>query len=181
MKINVSDLMAKGVYVSRINHVHRIKELVKKLWPIETNLSLRRYGDCGDGGYLMPTDLNNISACFSPGVDRIASFEQHLSDLGVYSHLADYSVESPPSGLKFKTFTKKFIGPINSDIYITLNEWVGQLESCSNSSDYILQMDIEGAEYSSILAASDNILKKFKYIVIEIHDVQSWVRLNFSI
>jgi hypothetical protein len=162
MKINVSDLMARGVYVSRINHVHRIKELVKKLWPIETNLSLMRYGDCGDGGYLMPSDLTNISACFSPGVDKIASFEQHLSEFGVYSHLADYSVESPPSSLKFKTFTKKFIGSINSEIYITLDEWVNQLESCDDDSNYILQMDIEGAEYSSILACSDNLLKKFK-------------------
>jgi hypothetical protein len=41
---------------------------------------LIRIGSPGDGGYLMPNILNEVSYCFSPGVDNIADFEKELSE-----------------------------------------------------------------------------------------------------
>ena len=40
--------------------------------------------------------------------------------------------------------------------------------------DYILQMDIEGAEYETILAADRNALNRFRIIVMEVHHVEAW-------
>ena len=35
-------------------------------------------------------------------------------------------------------------------------------------------MDIEGGEYLSLLGVSEEVLKRFRIIVVEIHDVESW-------
>jgi len=40
--------------------------------------------------------------------------------------------------------------------------------------DFILQMDIEGHEYETILSTPMDILRRFRIIAIEIHDVQAW-------
>jgi hypothetical protein len=78
--------------------------------PVATNIPLIRIGADEDGGYLIPDDLTGISACYSPGVDQIASFETALLEHGIPSHLADLSVEGPPPGTAAASFIKKFIG-----------------------------------------------------------------------
>ncbi len=44
--------------------------------------------------------------------------------------------------------------------------------SPTNSGDLVLQMDIEGAEYRNILGTSDSTLKRFRYIVLELHGLR---------
>ena len=41
---------------------------------------LIRIGGDGDGGYLLPDILNDISYCFSPGVSQTSFFEKELSE-----------------------------------------------------------------------------------------------------
>jgi hypothetical protein len=43
-----------------------------------TDVPLIRLGADGDGGYLVPDDLEDVAACFSPGVDDRASFESAM-------------------------------------------------------------------------------------------------------
>ena len=49
----------------------------EKYQSFQTNLI--RVGSKNDGGYLVPDDLKNINACFSPGVDLNVSFETDLA------------------------------------------------------------------------------------------------------
>ncbi len=171
------DFFNNGIFIEKMIDRKLINSLIQKTRPIETNLQLIRLGANEDGGYLIPDDLNGITECFSPGVDSIASFESDLLKLGIKSHLADFTVDKVPGDIEVASFIKKFIGPNTSDKFITLEDWVNSKSNDDN--DLILQMDIEGAEYASILSTHKNVLKRFRIIVIEFHNIETWSQSHF--
>lgn len=149
-----------------------LNELIQSLRPVKTNFELIRIGGANDGGYLVPNDLAGITACFSPGVDVTATFEKDLWDRGIGSHLADASVDGAPDGLIPLSFTKKYLGGVDNDTYMTLERWMSK--NTKWDKDLILQMDIEGAEYATILSVPSGFLLQFRIIVMEIHHAHSW-------
>jgi len=175
MQINSRELLAQGVIIEKATEVKKLLALIQKLWPVKTSFQLLRYGSFHDGGYLIPDDLAHIAACFSPGVDVNSSFERDLFvKNGIGSHLLDYSVDAPPPGITAKSFIKKFLGPYDDDINISMDHWIKDTPDYHLSQDLLLQMDIEGAEYACMLAISDELLYRFRIIVIEIHRVECW-------
>lgn len=168
----VALLKKNGIYINHATDRNKINKLLELLKPVDTGIELIRMGGSNDGGYLVPDDLEGIKYCFSPGVDVIANFEKELLDRGIPSFLADYSVEKPPIALEGCKFDKKFVGAYNSDITMTMENWMtDELPEHSND-DLLLQMDIEGAEYETLLATPIELLKKFRIIVLELHDFQ---------
>jgi hypothetical protein len=151
-----------------------IQKLIDSLRPIETKFDLIRVGGNNDGGYLLPNDLSGITACFSPGVADTVSFEIDLCKRGIGSHLADASVDAPPKNFTPLSFTKKFLGGCNNDTHMTLMNWVLSKPEYYAKGDLILQMDIEGGEYTTLLCAPPEILAKFRIIAVEIHNVHTW-------
>jgi len=151
--------------------IAELKELIRELRPVKTKYDLIRIGGANDGGYLLPNDLSGVATCFSPGVDVTASFEADLCKRGIGSHLADGSVDNPPKNFTPLSFTKKYLDGVNTDDYMTLEFWVRNKEA---EGDLILQMDIEGGEYTTILATPIDILRRFRIMAIEIHDTQHW-------
>lgn len=135
--------------------------------PVHTGKELIRIGGEGDGGYLLPDDFENIEACFSPGVADTATFEEAMAERGIPSFLADYSVEQAPVDNPLFEFEKKFLGDVNDEVFIRLEDWVKA--KAPKGGDLVLQMDIEGAEYEVILDTPDEILKRFRLIVVEFH------------
>ena len=92
-----SFLAQRGYALSRISPVPRVSSTIARLRPQSVGLELLRLGGESDGGYLVPDDLDDLSACFSPGVSDVADFELSLADgYGVRCHLADASVDGPP-------------------------------------------------------------------------------------
>jgi hypothetical protein len=147
--------------------------LAQKYAPLKTEHELIRLGPFFDGGYLVPDDLSGITACYSPGVADIAQFESDLLRIwGIPSHLADKSVNGPPHGFPAASFVKKFLGNQDNDEFMTMETWMkstGQVDG-----DFLLQMDIEGGEYDTLLATPDELLSKFRIIVLEIHFLDKW-------
>ena len=144
-------------------------EIEENLSPIQYSRDLIRVGSCNDGGYVIPDDSFSVSALFSPGVGANADFELEFAKRGITCFLADYSVEEPPVMHKNFHFEKKYIGSTSTKTTITLQEW---LSSTNISGDNLfLSMDIEGSEFEVLMSTSANILKLFKYITIEIHDL----------
>ena len=93
--------------------------LIKSFKIYKTNYKLIRLGEAGDGGYLLPDDLLEISACFSGGAGSTVKFEYDLANLGIKCFIADYSVDNLPSPHHQNfIFLKKFLGTENSDEYI---------------------------------------------------------------
>lgn len=168
-------LLERGIFIQQMTSPERILQLIGKLRPLRTWHELVRLGGEGDGGYLVPLDLKDIAVCFSPGVDTNASFEiDLLRRFGINSHLADHSVDGPPMGFRSSSFLKKFVGSHDSDMFITLDSWMEQQAEHSGKQDFLLQMDIEGSEYKTLLAASDRNLRRFRIILVEIHNVEHW-------
>lgn len=160
-------LVSRGIYVSRTTEASRLEKFVKQLAPRGTSKTLVRLGGAGDGGYLVPDDFDGIGACFSPGVSAIANFELAMAEKGIPSYMADYSVDGPPLNHPSFDFEKKFLGVTNDEIYITLGDWVER--KAENPFDLILQMDIEGAEYAVLLDVPEEVLQRFRILVIEFH------------
>jgi len=148
----------------------QLLEAIRLLKPYSTNHNLIRIGGSGDGSYLIPDDLAGIDGCFSPGVSDLANFEIALLDMGIPCYLADNSVESPPIIHGNLFFEKKHLSAVDSKNTMRLDSWVN--EYAPTSEDLILQMDIEGAEYISILSTPQEILTKFRIILIEFHNLE---------
>lgn len=150
----------------------QLEKFLESLYPVKTKFDLIRIGGNNDGGYLVPDDLEGITACFSPGVAETATFEEDLSKRGIASHLADASVDGPPANFTPASFEKKFLGATNEGNYITLDDWTRRCGGYLG--DWILQMDIEGGEYATILSASTDTLRRFRIMCIEIHHAECW-------
>ncbi len=157
--------------VSKVTSKDQLLDFFERVKPVKTNFELIRVGALGDGGYLLPNDLENIKACFSPGVSTVADFELELANRGIKCFLADYSVEASPVKHPLIDFDKKFLGPKSTEKFITLEEWIAQKSVFSG--DLILQMDIEGSEYGVLLETDSELLKRFRIIVVEFHDLDS--------
>lgn len=148
----------------------RSGHLLNALWPVE-GLDLMRVGAERDGGYLIPVEMGEIDALFSPGVDTVSDFELYFAERGIRCYLADGSVSAPPIQHEFFEFTPKFIGDKHSDTWISFGRWI-QEAGLDFSNNLALQMDIEGGEYEVFMDKSaKNLFSKFKWIAIELHDL----------
>ena len=158
-KAVVNILATLGISVGRCVDVQLVRHLLRRLHPFQTDKELIRIGGEGDGGYLVPDDLDGVVACFSPGVGAVASFEAALVARGIPCYLADGFVAGPPISDALIHFDKKLLGVVNDDATITLDAWVN---TCTLSDgDLILQMDIEGAEWPVLLNVSDEVWEGF--------------------
>jgi hypothetical protein len=174
------DFFSKGIFIDPMVSKSRLQQLVKMIQPKSCSYELIRIGADADGGYLLPNDLEGIEACFSPGVDDIASFEQDLfRKYQIGSHLADFSVDVVPSGTLALSFTKKFLGANTYENFISLEDWVDSFTVFAKDDSLLLQMDIEGGEYETLLSCPTRILSKFRIMVIEFHLIESWAQTNF--
>jgi len=158
----------------------RYQSIIRELYPVSTDKELIRFGPRGDGGYLIPDDLDGIIACFSPGVSSISGFEKDCANRGIKVYLADASVDAPAEADSLFVFSKKFIGGHVRKDFITLQQWVDQSVH-ANADDYMIQMDIEGFEYEVLEHASAKFIDQFRIIVIEFHALQYFSRKKLRV
>ncbi|WP_114284834.1 FkbM family methyltransferase [Sulfitobacter sp. DFL-23] len=147
----------------------RIKSFLFKLMPYKSDVPLVRIGGAADGGYLVPDVLDGLVACFSPGVSESMDFDMDMMNRGVPSFMADASVDGLVEDHPLATFDKLFIGPKTDGEFITLDDWVARY--APKSGDMILQMDIEGAEFTTLPTVSDTTLSRFRIVVLELHNM----------
>jgi hypothetical protein len=171
MKILKSLLSLFDYYLEKPTKKSEILEFLKILKPYSTEHELIRLGGNNDGGYLVPNDLRNIKCNLSPGVGRFFSFELDLLKKNIQSFMSDASVDSIPSELDGCIFIKKNIGSINKKNQISINDWIESINLDKNQ-NLILQMDIEGMEYETILSLSEQNLNSFRIIIIEFHNLR---------
>jgi hypothetical protein len=168
-------MLALGdTYPTQLTDVAAIQVLMDRLAPLSSAKKLIRLGPAGDGGYLLPDDLEGIEACFSPGVFLISGFEKECAQRGMNVFLADASVERPAETHPLFHFTKKHVGVTNNAEFMTMDDWVrSSLPGCQG--DLLLQIDTDGYEYETFLGMSDPLLRRFRIIAAEFHDLdQLW-------
>jgi len=170
-RIVLSVLSLKNFTIEKMVEAKKVKTLISKLAPFETGFELLRLGPKGDGGYLVPDDLIGIEACFSPGVGQLSGFEEECLKRDMKVFMADNSVDSPALKNDKFVFLKKHIGPISNNEFVTLTDWV-EMSAVDKNSDLLLQMDIEGSEYMAIITMPETLLKRFRIVIVEFHDLQ---------
>jgi len=148
---------------------------IEILRPKQSPTPLIRIGGDKDGAYLVPDDLMGIKACFSPGVSNRKDFEDDLLDkYGIAIHMCDYSSDIANFKTPLypgQTFKKKWLDINGGENSISLEDWVQENEPDPND-DLMLQMDIEGAEYRNLLSTPGYILRRFRIIIIELHQLK---------
>ncbi len=165
------EILALGrAYPTSLTDKKSLQALVRKLSPTLRGGDLIRLGPKGDGGYLVPDDLAGVEACFSPGAGLIAEFEKECAELGMKVFLADASVDKPAASHPLFHFTKKHVGAITNDSFMTVDDWVTS-SLPGSATDLMLQIDIEGYEYETFLSISDSLMRRFRIIVAEFHNL----------
>ncbi len=169
-------LNRNNLFIHNIVDKSKIFEFLNLIKVFKTKLI--RLGCDNDGGYLVPDDLEGIKACFSPGVDTKVDFENDLATKEIPSFLADFSVENIPNQNKLFTFEKKFLGIKNDYENININTWIKKHFPEKSTDEFILQMDIEGSEYEVLLNLEERLLKKFRILIIEFHNLNNLIHVN---
>jgi hypothetical protein len=170
-----------GMHAAPRTSKSSVQSLMQALRPRDAGIELIRIGPDGDGGYLVPNDLGGIAEAFSPGVSTESGFEAELAERGMRVFLADYSVDGPAVAHPRFVFDKRFVGCLTDERYVTLDDWCATKVGASDT-DLLLQMDIEGAEYETLLAASPALLARFRIMIIEFHWLpELWSQPFFAI
>jgi len=156
------------IFPSTATNADDLQTLIHQLWPMQSAAPLIRLGPAGDGGYLVPDDLDGIEACFSPGVSSVSGFEKDCAERGMKVFMADKSVSQPATEHPLFHFTQKYVGATTSDDFMKMEDWVTTALPNSNA-DLLLQMDIEGYEYETFLNMPDTLMSRFRIIVAELH------------
>ncbi|WP_156318281.1 FkbM family methyltransferase [Porphyrobacter sp. AAP60] len=166
-KITTETLWLGNAWLDKASTAEQVRRTIEKLRPRQIQGELIRVGSSGDGGYLMPDDFHGIVGCVSPGVAGEVGFDLEMAERGLKVVMADASVLGPPVSHENFNFYKKFLGTRNDDLFVRLETLVdGEFET----GDLILQMDIEGAEFPVLLDTADDLLGRFRMIVLEVHD-----------
>lgn len=167
-----------GYHVADRTALEDVRRIVRALRPIDGGRKLVRLGPGGDGGYLVPDDLAGIEYAFSPGVSNESGFETDLAARGMQVFLADHSVDGPAEPNAKFTFVKKNVGAFSDETCTTLAAWKDAAIP-GYGGDLLLQMDIEGGEYETLLAAESALLAQFRIMVIEFHYVHELLNRRF--
>lgn len=166
-------VIRRGGYLGRPADDGEVKAFLHSLRPRPTGHALIRVGGAGDGGYLVPDDLEGIAGCFSPGVADSSDFELDLATRwNIPSWLADHSVAGPPVAHDMLHFTRKFLGARNDAATMRLADWMAEAGQLDATGDLILQMDIEHGEYDVLIDTPAEVLARFRILVIEFHSFE---------
>ncbi len=169
-----------GFYPTPLISQTQLDSLMAYLRPIHNGFDLVRVGDTNDGGYLLPTDVENCDVCFSAGVADNWKFEKELfRKYSIPSVMYDGSVEAPPDLTGNQKFIKKFIGAAANDQFVTVSEILNT--ELLEYNEIVGQIDIEGFEYEVLNSLSIKYLKRFRILVCEFHEVDRWLqKRNFE-
>lgn len=165
----IERVFADRISVGKATKPDAILGLLDRLKPVPMRGELKRFGAAGDGGYLMPDDLDGVTACVSPGVAGECGFDEEMASRGMDVLMADASVSGPPIPHPRFQFTPKFLDIWSSDHTMTIEE----LSGSAAAGDLLLQMDIEGAEYRVLAAMPEALLRRFRIMVIEFHELDA--------
>jgi len=171
LKNHIEAVAGHRYWVDRAVERDKLMSLIAMLRPKGTIAPLIRVGSAEDGGYLVPDDLDGITAAVSPGVNQEITFDLDMAARGIDVYMADASVNGPPQNHPAFHFYKKFLDVVNDETNVRLAEFCANIPA-DRRKDMILQMDIEGAEWRVLLDAPPELLERFRIMVIEFHGLQ---------
>jgi hypothetical protein len=144
---------------------------------------LKLYGHRQDGGYILLNDISNIKVAYSFGIADDVSLEKEFADNNIDIYMYDHTINFlAMNHTRFHWKKKGLCGNNNTNatIYKTLNELLIE-NNHTNEKNMILKIDIEYNEWEVLKDLSENILKQFKYILIEFHFYLNHGKLYYDV
>jgi len=153
------------------------KRLFEELQPVSlANCELRRFGEPHDGGYLMCANLlGAVQSGYSYGISGYDQWGCDISRrLRVPVHQYDcFDLDRPACPGGRTIFHAECVGPATQTIdgrpFDSVERQIAKNGDAGKR--LIVKMDVEGAEYESLLAVSDAQLDHIDQLVIEFHGV----------
>jgi len=132
-----------------------------------------RLGSTYDGGYVLyEPSLPKVDVLYSYGIENDITFEKEFcTTYGVVGRLYDHTIDKIPEENNNLYFTKEGVGPEKQDMLNTVENHI--IENGDQDKNLLLKMDVEGCEWQTLFEMSDQTLKKFQQIAIEIHHMGS--------
>ena len=151
------------------------KALFAELQPVALkNCTMKRYGSTNDGGYLMCENLvEGVASAYSYGIDTEDNWGCDVSkQLKIPVHQYDCFTEHRPvcTGGQF-VFHDECVGAVKEtkegQVFDTI---AGQIEKNGDTGKQILlKIDVEGAEWHSLMATPDEVLDRIVQLPMELH------------
>lgn len=140
------------------------------------NCTLKRYGGANDGGYLMCENLiAGLESAYSYGIDTEDNWGCQVSrEFGVTVHQYDCFTSHRPSCKGGRSvYHNECIGPktetVDSRPFDTLANQISK--NGDSGKRLIVKMDVEGAEWDSLLATPDAVFDRIDQLPMELHGV----------
>jgi hypothetical protein len=149
--------------------------LLKEIQPVALkNCTLKRYGSTNDGGYLMCANLTrDVQSAYSYGIDREDNWGCEVSrELAVPVHQYDCFTEHRPTcpGVKF-FFHDECVGPRKEQSggqpFDTITNQIKKNGDAGK--EILLKIDVEGAEWDSLMATPNAVLDRIVQMPMELH------------
>lgn len=141
-----------------------------------TNCTLQRFGGANDGGYVMCANLLVTSQSgYSYGIDGRDSWGCSVAaPLQIPMHQYDcFNTDEPPCPGGQARFHAECIGSerrtIDGRPFDTFANHIDRNGDAGKR--LVVKMDVEGAEWSSLLTAPDHVLEAIDQLVVEFHEV----------
>lgn len=145
---------------------------IRQLFPlnVSNNISWKRFGSPGDGGYLLSDDISEYDICISLGIGDNCSF-----DLDIAKHcnrvlMFDHTIVPPQLLSPNMSFKKIGIATLESENFTTMERIISKLPK---GSDLILKIDVEGAEWEVLESLTLDTLSRFRQIAAEFHNLHA--------
>jgi hypothetical protein len=155
--------------------MRRRQLLFDALQPVAlVNCQLERFGEANDGGYLMCANLlNGVKAGYSYGINGYDQWGCDISTrLGVAVHQYDCFNTAQPACQSGRTvFHAECVGKTAETVdgrrFDTLSRQLA--DNGDRSHRVVMKIDVEGAEWPSLLSAPDAVLGQIDQLAIEFH------------
>jgi hypothetical protein len=144
-----------------------------------SNCELKRFGEAHDGGYLVCANLlNDVKAGYSYGISGYDKWGCDISsELKVPVHQYDCFNPKRPVCTTGKTIfhDECVAGTAFVDSGRPFDTIEGQLAKNGDGSVHVvMKMDVEGAEWESLLKTPDAVLQRIDQLSIELHGVNEY-------
>jgi hypothetical protein len=157
-------------------HSRSVQDLISILSPNKFKGKLKRFGNKGDGSYVLPGDLiNSNTYLISGGISDNNDFEIELAKKGVMGIQVDNSISRAPKEHKNLVLKIATLGGGDGIHEVSLESLIS---SAPSNKKLIVKLDIEGAEIAALQNLSEKSLKKINCLVLELHNLSSLVQDN---
>jgi hypothetical protein len=151
---------------------NEVLDLTRMLRPMRCDWRMRRIGTLGDGGYVLPDDLQGIRSVLSIGVGSEVSFDLHFAECGTPVFQYDHTVDCPPAAHAGFHFHREAWGRSDADGVVSLGTMM-ERHGLTNATDALLKFDVEGAEWEILRPDDSGLLQRFRLVVCELHGLHN--------